>query len=43
MTRNLVALAMETGIPMSEWERAGERVIATAWDLLEEAADNRKG
>lgn len=41
--RNLVALAISTNIPMSEWEAAGERAIVTAWELLEEQADELKG
>lgn len=43
--RRLVALAISTQIPMSEWEAYGDRAIDTAWELLEEAqdeADNRR-
>lgn len=30
----MIALALRTGIPMSEWDRAGGRAIATAIDLI---------
>lgn len=40
--RRLIALALSTGIGMSEWERYGDRAIETAWELLEEAQDEDK-
>lgn len=40
--RSLVALALSTGIPMSEWDAYGDRAIVTAWEMLEEAADEAK-
>lgn len=40
--RNLIALAISTNIPMSEWEAYGDRAIETAWELLEEQADEYK-
>lgn len=33
----MIALALSTQIPMSEWEAAGDRAMATAWELLKEA------
>jgi len=30
----VIALAIRTGIPMSEWEQAGPRAIRTAFDIL---------
>lgn len=42
MMRRLIALAMSSGIPMSEWEAYGERAIETGWELLEDAADEAK-
>lgn len=38
----MIALAISTQIPMSEWEAAGERAIATALELLEEAEKNAR-
>lgn len=38
----MIALALSTQIPMSEWERAGARAIATAAELLEEAEERAK-
>lgn len=35
----MIALAISTQIPMSEWEEAGSRAIATALELLQEAED----
>lgn len=34
----MVLLAIRTGIPMSEWERAGEQAIVTALELLAQPA-----
>lgn len=38
----MIALAISTQIPMSEWEAAGARGIATALELLEEAEDKAR-
>lgn len=38
----MVALAISTQIPMSEWEEAGFEAIATALELLQEAEDKAK-
>jgi hypothetical protein len=35
----VIALAISTGIPMSEWVEWGHRAIATAHELLEEARE----
>lgn len=34
LTRNLITLAVLTGIPMSEWVEYGESGIATAWQVI---------
>lgn len=33
----MITLAVITGIPAEQWAREGERAIATAWDVLEDA------
>jgi len=38
----VIALALSTNIPMSEWEEAGSQGIATALELLAEAEDKAK-
>lgn len=38
----MIALALSTQIPMSEWEAAGSRAVATAWELLKEADDQAR-
>jgi hypothetical protein len=32
-----VVLALRTGIPVREWALEDQRVIATAWDVLDES------
>lgn len=42
----MIALAINTGIPMSEWVAAGDRAITTGLALLEESRkeqERRKG
>lgn len=36
----MIALAVHTGVPMSEWVEWGDRAIQTAIDLLNGTADN---
>lgn len=38
----MIALAMATRIPMSEWVRWGSRAIVTGYDLLDEAKEARE-
>lgn len=38
----MIALAISTQIPMSEWEEVGARGVATAMELLEEAEEKAK-
>lgn len=38
----MIALAISTQIPMSEWEAAGTQAIATAWELLAEAEEKAR-
>jgi hypothetical protein len=35
----VIALAIATRIPMSEWVEWGDRAIVTAYELLEEAKE----
>lgn len=37
----MIALAISTGIPMSEWLDAGDRAIWTAIELLKEAQQDQ--
>jgi hypothetical protein len=39
----LIALALSSGIGIESWERAGPKAQATAWELLENAHDERRG
>ena len=41
----MIELAIATRIPMSEWEGAGLKAIATAYELLDEArrAEEKRG
>jgi hypothetical protein len=38
----VIALALSTNIPMSEWEEAGSQAIATALELLAEVEEKAK-